>query len=958
MIIRKTIALVTAICVCAGFSVSLPPITASAQAATGAIDERFSGSSREGSYSYYYDTIADKPRPAEQIVINAADYKTAGGDAEVTVESSFEGHKDILKWSNDSGTVEWEFDVKTSGSYNLSSIYYGLEGKNTIIEFELLIDGKQMFDACGRITLDRLWKNEHKIVPDEKDNQLRPPQVELHDWVNAPVKDKDGLFNEPYFFYLEAGKHTFTINAVKVTTAFESFTFYNSDELVPYADIKPTQEQIEQMSPMPMLTLEAEEADIKTASTIYPTYDRNSYTMSPSHPVKMRFNTLGQGTWNKSTQAASWYFSVPYDGYYKFSLKVNQSTMRGFYSNRRIMIDDVVPCEELDQYRFKYDLNWYTEELKDDNGETIYLYLTAGKHKFTMEAVPGDIGESMRRLDDVVFELNKYYRRIIMITGPSPDALNDYFIDTQIPELLDKFRWAVDQLYTEKAQIEEISKGSEASSLEATAIIINRCIEKPDRIPSMVGTIRDTISSLSAWMRTYRDQPLEMDFLQIATPDSEFTSAKGNILKEFAFGFNAFIGSFFEDYSSISGTRKEAINVWISLGRDQAQVVKEMVDSDFKQKFNYDVTVNLVQGSIMEATLANKGPEVALFLGGSFPIDLAARGLLIDLKKFYDFEEVKTRFAEQATVLYEFMDGVYALPISQTFPMLFYRKDVLAEIGINNPPETWDEYIKMLPELQRKFMQSGLILPAANSTTFEPGYTFIMLMLQTGQSFYNQSKTATNLSSEMAIKAFTDWTKFYTLYSFEQVYDPFTRFRTGEMPFVIQNYTFYNQLSVAAPEIKGLWDFTLVPGTEQADGTVSHAANSAGSGGIIFKKVRSEKAAWEFLKWFTDTDVQVQYGRTIEAVMGPMGRFDTANVEALSQLSWSPREHEKIAAQMDQLVEIPIIPASYTVTRNVIMAFRRVVNDYWDARYAITQYNRDINQEIERKNEELGISQS
>lgn len=34
----------------------------------------------------------------------------------------------------------------------------------------------------------------------------------------------------------------------------------------------------------------------------------------------------------------------------------------------------------------------------------------------------------------------------------------------------------------------------------------------------------------------------------------------------------------------------------------------------------------------MEATLADKGPDVALFLGGEFPVNLAARGLLVDFR--------------------------------------------------------------------------------------------------------------------------------------------------------------------------------------------------------------------------------------------------------------------------------------------------------------------------------------
>ena len=84
----------------------------------------------------------------------------------------------------------------------------------------------------------------------------------------------------------------------------------------------------------------------------------------------------------------------------------------------------------------------------------------------------------------------------------------------------------------------------------------------------------------------------------------------------------------------------------------------------------------------------------------------------------------------------------------------------------------------------------------------------------------------TNFMTQDSIRVFEQWTKFYTVFSFDQTFDAFSRFRTGEMPLVVQPYTFYNQLSVAAPEIKGLWDFTLVPGTKQADGTINHLFNS------------------------------------------------------------------------------------------------------------------------------------
>ena len=141
----------------------------------------------------------------------------------------------------------------------------------------------------------------------------------------------------------------------------------------------------------------------------------------------------------------------------------------------------------------------------------------------------------------------------------------------------------------------------------------------------------------------------------------------------------------------------------------------------------------------------------------------------------------------------------------------------------------------------------------------------------------------------------------------------------------------------------------------QEDGTVSHAANSAGSGAVILKDCRNVDAAWEFIKWFTSTDVMISYGQNVEGVMGPLGRFDSANLEALEKLNWSKKDLDKIMAQMDELKEIPITPSSYVVTRSIMNAFRTCVNDAENPRETLRLYNKDINAEITRKRENLGL---
>ena len=86
-----------------------------------------------------------------------------------------------------------------------------------------------------------------------------------------------------------------------------------------------------------------------------------------------------------------------------------------------------------------------------------------------------------------------------------------------------------------------------------------------------------------------------------------------------------------------------------------------------------------------------------------------------------------------------------------------------------------------------------------------------------------------------------------------------------------------------------------------------------------------------------------------------MGRYATASTEVLTQLAWSSEEADTILTSMDELEEIPIIPASYSVTRNIMNAFREVVNNNENPRDTLMSYNRDINEEITRKRENLGL---
>ena len=311
------------------------------------------------------------------------------------------------------------------------------------------------------------------------------------------------------------------------------------------------------------------------------------------------------------------------------------------------------------------------------------------------------------------------------------------------------------------------------------AIILDKCTDKPDRIPEMMSQIKDNVTSLSAWVSQYRGQPLEVDIIEIATADQEFSPTESSFFDSLSFSFDAFIGSFFEDYNSLTEDDETAMTCWTMLGRDNALAVQNIISSEYNPTAKTKVNMQLVTGGVIESTFAGKGPDLGLFMGGDFPIQLAARGVLTDVSKYDDFEEVKTRFSDQATVLYEYNGGVYGLPVEQSFPMLFYRSDVLSQYGVasKNGSCNMAGAYRYSPRTSEKLYGSWSYSSCSSedvggqtyiSPITEAGNTFAMLLLQQGLNYYNEEQTKTTFDTQEAVNAFDTWTKFYTTFSFDQ----------------------------------------------------------------------------------------------------------------------------------------------------------------------------------------------
>ena len=292
-----------------------------------------------------------------------------------------------------------------------------------------------------------------------------------------------------------------------------------------------------------------------------------------------------------------------------------------------------------------------------------------------------------------------------------------------------------------------------------------------------------------------------------------------------------------------------------------------------------------------------------------------------------------------------FGGSLYALPETVTFPLLFYRADILGEL--EQPlPETWDDVIELISVLQKNNMTFGL--PSSLNT-------YSSFMFQYGGEMYAGNGQETLLSSQKNADAFELMVNFYSNYSLDLQYDFVNRFRTGEMPVAVAEIGSYNNLKVSAPEIDGLWGIALLPGIKNEDGTINRSGCISATASILLKGSKQPEKAFEFLDWWSSADVQSQFGKEIESILGPSSRYLTANMEAFETLPWTESEIRVIDSQISVSRAVEEVPGSYYLSRHFNNALRAVLIKDEDIKDTLDKYTADINKELSDKRSEFGL---
>ena len=947
-----------------------------------------------------YVTAGYQAYTGDPIVMEGTSYASVlGGEVSAFTEDYYDEESDskieavpsAVVMTASSTTLIYKFKVSETALYSLQLEYFMPKDKTTEALISFTINDKKPFLEASAVELGRLYEQYDVGKDDDAGNEIKAKQRETFAWQTYTVSQAEGLYRNPYKFLLQASDKEQTL---AITFTRQAVTL-RSVSLIPPVN-NPTYEEYRKSYDAPEYageTLDRIEIEdniiVKNDMGITMAWDEN-YCSSPASYGLINYNIYGGDRWSEGGQSITFKTcEIPEDGWYQIAFRY-QSPTSDIAAYREIKIDGQIPFKEMEEYCFPSSDAWIGEPLKDDNQNPYLFYLTKGVHEITMTVKIGPIRHEIQALNEAVDYISDLIKKVVQVTGSSRSSDGSYIVDKNrdwdlqlyIPSIKKDVTTCRDALYNAYDKICELNGNKipyYASSVKVAADLFKKLADNTEKIPASLNDISTDISNISDSVTNMKKQGLTLDYAIIDKKGATYEYATSNFWQNMYVTGVRFGRSFTTDYASIGVVGDEKlenlpeITVYASFGREQFEMLRNLVTEDFTPKNNVKVNLTMVAGAeglIMLRYVAGTAPDASVTFGSGSVVEYAMRGALYPLDTLEGFDAYldpeTSPFHPQNFVITHYRGHYYGMPETQSWSAMFYRTDIMDELGIDPTAiNTWDDVYDILPILQENDMEF--------SSSFAVGGYYPFLFQHGGDGYDINGKTSA-LNTTMAYDAYVEYTNLYIKYKIPYAANFYQRFRNGDMPIGISGQGLYSQLKISAPEIAGKWDFRPVPGhIDSETGEVVRYMGATGPQAIIVDKYKGEdkenperfnhpteeiQNAWKFLQWWTSTDTQAAFAQEVEIAYGVASRWSSANQEVLQTQPYTQDEIDNILEQWKYIREAPNVPGGYYTDRYLLTALNKTVLQGENPRANLEDAIKEINKELKRKQEEFNIGEN
>lgn len=847
-----------------------------------------------------------------------------------------------------------EVSIPQSDRYFLLLEYHAL--KDIILKSTLSVE---LAGQSCRTQIYSLWKDKTKdYSTDRHGNEIPADQVAVDSPVTDYVQDQSRVSKRPFSFELPSGTSKLILTSDDVDLELYGIQVVQERQQLSYEEY--ASDIADQPDGQDSLIIEAEDYRIKSDSYIRAGAERNPALYPYNYRTK-KLNVLDAASYSTAGQKVMYDFEITHAGIYFISFRYSQNYKEDIPVYRNIRIDSRDFCDVLRSVPFSYTGTDYSNTTIRKGGTPAGIYLTAGKHTLIVEADGTPVQTYIDRLYKILKDLSGIGMDVKKVSGTGASEYRTWDVESYLPGVTDKLSGYRDELMEIYTDIGKLQKKNSAAGLniKMAAENLKKLLKNPDKLPGKLSLLSEGSGSATQFLSNQIDkltyQNLSVDRIYIHGSQSPLPDADAGFFTNIIDGCKRLLHSiFFSNVKDEKGDDSQTLKVWVNRPIQYVEIMQSMADTAYtpEKEIKVEISVMSSEQRIILSNSTNSSPDVVMGIGSGMPYDLGIRGAVADLMQFDDFSSyMQKEYNIQSLVPHMLDNKVFGVTETQEFYVLMMRTDIMKQLKLQTP-NTWDDVAAMMPALRRNSMNFYLQLSGYTGT--KPLYTTVPFILQTGGSLYSDNGLTTAIQSKESLRGFEILANLYSLYSVQPVVSSFyNSFRYGQIPIGIASFTDYVKIKNAAPEITGLWEIALHPGMDNGSGQINRGTTGAASACAIMESSEQKEQGWEFLKWWLSSNVQADFGNSLQMTYGPDYLWNTANREAFKQLSFPEDDKAVILEQWNHMQEISRHPAMYAIERELSTAWMNVVFNGVSTRIALDNAALNINREFERKLEEF-----
>lgn len=882
------------------------------------------------------------------------------GDAKFKSDmKDYEGSSNVLDLKR-SDVVTLKLDVPEDGLYFMKLDYYSYDESILPVKVKMKVDGEYPFYECQNLKFETSWTPDEETQLDRYGNEVVTVPEKWKRWESKYLMDSSYRHSTPLALELTKGIHEVSIDVNEGTFYLGNVTLVAPFEVEAY-------EGSEEAQGDELISIQGEEYAYTNDSAIHPVAEYDT-SLDPYNPKDTVLNTIDSASYSNAGQTITYQFDVKTAGYYYIGMNYRQSDKTDFPVFVDVKVDGEIPNTAFEAYGLAYTTKYRTTTLADEEGENLSVYLEKGTHTVSYTISMAPIRHVMERLDVIMSKINDTALEVTKVAGTNTDKYRDLKLTRYIPTLTDDLNGYAKELRELEASCIKYSESDKNVAVMSSLLIAAQQLESlaanPDEIPFRVKELSSSSNSANQYLANAVDNlinnDLAIDRVYIYQKDAELPKKPG-FFQSMMMNIKRFVASFTEQAYSTSNTDENHLQVWVNRSSQYVQIMQKMIDESFTPDTGIEVDISIMpdQYKLVLANSTGNAPDVATGINYTVPYELAVRGALVDMTRFEDFKEVASPYEPGFFLTGTINDSVYSMPETMNFWVMFYRTDTMEKLGLEIP-NTIDDVVDLLPELQMRGL--NFYYPTAGMIAMRNFHGTTPLIVQNGGAlYYEDASDGTALGEETSVDGFTQLTDLFTVYNLPVNVDNFYQhFRNGDMPIGMADLGTYNLLTNAAPELSSSWEITAIPGSVQADGSIDRSTCGCAESSVIFEKNDPERAkkAWEFIKWWSSTETQAEFGQTIQITYGSEYMWPTANIEAFDLLPWDSSDKAIIEEWATNVVDVARVPGTYLLEREMSNAFNDITVNGNTAQTRIDKAVKTINREIDRKLEEFGYIDS